>query len=119
MPMGDISKVEGYAGIFNSQLNTSGREPRTCDKPVSHSTDKPTEELKSIAIIGYPLPKTHFKVLFKPEIVSDADFWLPPTIPTPTCKHIDKATNIIYTHTNRHTDNEISEKESALNKHFR
>ena len=28
-----------------------------------------------------------------------------------TRKHIDKATNIIYTHVNRHTDIEISEKE--------
>ena len=36
---------------------------------------------------------------------------LPPTIPAPTRKHIDKATNIVYTHMNRHTDNEISEKE--------
>ena len=34
-----------------------------------------------------------------------------PTLPAPTRKHIDKATNIIYTHLNRHTDNEISEKE--------
>ena len=32
--------------IFNSQLNTSGCEPRTCDTPVSHSIDIPTEELK-------------------------------------------------------------------------
>ena len=31
---------------FNSQLNTSGREPTTCDTPVSHSIDIPTEELK-------------------------------------------------------------------------
>ena len=38
--------------IFNSQLNTSGCEPRTCDTPVSHSIDIPTEELKSIVIIG-------------------------------------------------------------------
>ena len=30
---------------FNSQLNTSGREPTTCDTPVSHSIDIP-EELK-------------------------------------------------------------------------
>ena len=37
---------------FNSQLNMSGREPTTCDTPVSHSIDIPTEELKSIAIIG-------------------------------------------------------------------
>ena len=44
----------GQMKIFNSQLNTSGREVRTCDTPVSHSTDKPTEELKSIAIIGTP-----------------------------------------------------------------
>ena len=34
---------------------------------------------------------------------------LPPTLPAPTRKHIDKATNIIYTHVNRHNDNEISE----------
>ena len=38
--------------IFNSQLNMSGCEPRTCDTPVGHSIDIPTEELKSIAIIG-------------------------------------------------------------------
>ena len=31
---------------FYSQLNTSGREPSTCDTPVSHSIDIPTEELK-------------------------------------------------------------------------
>ena len=31
---------------FNSQLNTSGREPTICDTPVSHSIDIPTEELK-------------------------------------------------------------------------
>ena len=37
---------------FNSQLNTSGREPTTCDTPVSHSIDIPTDELKSIVIIG-------------------------------------------------------------------
>ena len=37
---------------FNSQLNTSGREPSTCDTPVSHSIDIPTDDLKSIAIIG-------------------------------------------------------------------
>ena len=37
---------------FNSQLHTSGREPGICDTPVSHSIDKPTEELKSIVIIG-------------------------------------------------------------------
>ena len=30
---------------FNSQLNTFGREPRTCDTPVSHSIDIPTKEL--------------------------------------------------------------------------
>ena len=30
--------------IFNSQLNTSGRKPKTCDTPGSHSIDKPTEE---------------------------------------------------------------------------
>ena len=32
--------------IFNSQLNTSGREPTTCDTPASHSIDISTEELK-------------------------------------------------------------------------
>ena len=37
---------------FNSQLNISGHEPSTCDTPVSHSVDIPTDELKSIAIIG-------------------------------------------------------------------
>ena len=31
---------------FNSQLNTSGREPTTCDTPVSHSIDIPAKELK-------------------------------------------------------------------------
>ena len=36
---------------------------------------------------------------------------LPPTLPAPTRKHINKATNIIYTHVNIHTDNEISEKD--------
>ena len=36
----------GKYGNFNSQLNTSGREPTTCDTPVSHSIDIPTEELK-------------------------------------------------------------------------
>ena len=34
---------------------------------------------------------------------------LPPTLPALTGKHIDKATNILYTHVNRHTDNEISD----------
>ena len=29
---------------FNSQLNMSGREPTTCDTPVSHSIDIPTEK---------------------------------------------------------------------------
>ena len=37
---------------FNSQLNTSGREPTTFDTPVSQSINIPTDELKSIAIIG-------------------------------------------------------------------
>ena len=37
---------------FNSQLNTSGCEPTTYDTPVSDSIGIPTEELKSIAIIG-------------------------------------------------------------------
>ena len=65
---------------FYSQLNTSGREPTTSDTPVSHSIDIPAEELKNIAIIGTSQ--------------------LPPTIPAPTRKHIDKATNIVYTHVN-------------------
>ena len=75
---------------FNSQLNTSEREPTTCDTPVSHSIDIPTEELKVLRSLEHKIPHT---------------------IPAPTRKHIDKATNIIYTHMNRHTDNEISEKE--------
>ena len=75
---------------FNSQLNTSGREPATCDTPVSHSIDIPTEELKVLRSLEHKIPHT---------------------IPAPTRKHIDKATNIIYRHMNRHTDNEISEKE--------
>ena len=75
---------------FNSQLNTSGRKPTTCDTPVSHSIDIPTEELKVLRSLEHKIPHT---------------------IPAPTRKHIDKATNIIYTHMNRHTDNEISEKE--------
>ena len=75
---------------FNSQLNTSGREPRTCDTPVSHSIDIPTEKLKLLRSLEH---KIHHK------------------IPAPTPKHIDKATNIIYTNINRHNDNEISEKE--------
>ena len=37
---------------FNSQLNTSGHEPKIFDTPVSHSIDIPTEELKSIVITG-------------------------------------------------------------------
>ena len=37
---------------FNSQLNTSEREPMTCNTAVNHSIDITTEELKSIAIIG-------------------------------------------------------------------
>ena len=75
---------------FYLQMNTSGREPLPCDTPVSHSIDIPTEELK---------------------IVRSLERLLPPTLPAPTRKHIDKATNIIYTHVNIHTDNEISEKE--------
>ena len=75
---------------FNSQLNTSGHEPTTCDTPVSHSIDIPTEELKVLRSLEHKIPHT---------------------ITTPTRKHIDKATNIIYTPMNRHTDNEISEKE--------
>ena len=85
-----IYKISKREIFFNSQLNTSGREPGTCDTPVSYSIDKPTEEFKKYS-----------------------DHWntrLPPTIPAPTHKHIDKATNI-YTHMNRHTDDEISEKE--------
>ena len=31
--------------IFNSQLNASGCEPRTCDTPVSHSIDRPTYDV--------------------------------------------------------------------------
>ena len=75
---------------FNSQLNMSGRKPMTCDTPVSHSIDIPTEELKVLRSLEHKIPHT---------------------IPALTRKHIDKATNIIYTHMNRHTDNEISEKE--------
>ena len=75
---------------FNSQLNTSGREPTTCDTPVSQSIDIPIEELKVLRSLEHKIPHT---------------------IPAPTRKHIDKATNIIYTHMNRHTDNEITEKE--------
>ena len=74
--------------IFNSQLNTSGHEPTTCD--TRHSIDIPTKELKVLRSFEHKIPLT---------------------IPAPTRKHIDKATNIIYTHMNRHTDNEISEKE--------
>ena len=55
----------------------------TCDTPVSHSIDIPTEELKVLRSLERKIPHT---------------------IPTPTCQHIDKATNIIYTHMNRHTD---------------
>ena len=75
---------------FNSQLNMSGREPTTCDTPVSQSIDIPTEELKVLRSLEHKIRHT---------------------IPAPTPKHIDKATNIIYTNMNRHTDNEISEKE--------
>ena len=75
---------------FYSRLNTSGREPSPCDTPVTHSVDIPTEELKIVRSLERPLP---------------------PTLPAPTRKHVDKATNIIYTHANIHTGNEISEKE--------
>ena len=73
-----IALFSTHIYIFYSQLNTSGRESSTCDTPVSHSIDIPTEELK----VMQPL---------EPQ--------LPPTLPAPTRKHIDKATNIIYTHT--------------------
>ena len=33
-------------------MNTSGSETTTCNTPVSHSINIPTEELKSIAITG-------------------------------------------------------------------
>ena len=39
-----LSKV--FVLSFNSQLNTSGREPTTFDTPVTHSIDTPTHELK-------------------------------------------------------------------------
>ena len=83
----DIEKV---FVCFYSQLDTSGNKPTTCDTPASHSIDIPTEEL---------------------EVMRSLERQLPPTLPAPTRKHIDKATNIIYKHVNRHTDNEISEKE--------
>ena len=75
---------------FNSKLNMSGHEPTNCDTQVSHSIDILTEE---------------------PKVLRSLEHKIPHTIPTPTRKHIDKATNIIYTHMNRHTDNEMSEKE--------
>ena len=36
-----LTYFHGYRK-FTSQLNTSGREPTTCDTPVSHSIDIPT-----------------------------------------------------------------------------
>ena len=69
---------------FNSQLNMSGREPTTCDTPVSHSIDISTEELKVLRSLEHKIPHT---------------------IPAPTRKHINKATNMINTHMNRHTHN--------------
>ena len=84
-----MTKIENPAK-FNLQPNTSGCEPTTCDTPVSRSIDIPTKELKVLRSLKHKIPHT---------------------IPAPTRKHIDKATNIIYTHVNRHTDNEISEKE--------
>ena len=38
---------------FYSQLNTSGREPTSCDTPVSHSINIPTEELKILRSLKY------------------------------------------------------------------
>ena len=61
---------------FYSQLNTSGREPMTSDIPVSHYRHT-HRGAKNIAITGTSQ--------------------LPPTTPAPTLKHIDKATNIVYT----------------------
>ena len=72
---------EGYlfanSWNYNSQQNTSGRKPRTCDTPVSHSIDTPTEEFKSIAIIGtlgfltlYPLRLASTCQLLKFEMLS-------------------------------------------------
>ena len=71
---------------FYSQLDTSGREPSTCDKPVSHSIDIPTEELKSNAIIGTSA-SSHT---------------------TRSDSQAHRQSNL-YTHVNSHTDNEISE----------
>ena len=85
-----VVKCDDFLTEFYSQLNTSGREPSPCDTPISHSIDIPTEELK---------------------IVRSSERLFPPTLLAQTLKHIDKATNIIYTHVNIHTDNEISEKE--------
>ena len=83
--------------IFNSQLNMSGREPGTCDTPVSHSIDIPTEELKSIAIIG----TLSFLKQYPLRLAS---------ISTKQAYRQSKQHHI-HTHMNRHTDNEISEKE--------
>ena len=76
---------------FNSQLNTSGREPTTCDTPVSHSIDIPTDELKSIAIIG-TLASSH-------NTRSNSQAYRQRNL-----HHID-------THMKRRTDDEIAEKE--------
>ena len=63
--------------VFNSQLNTSGREPTTCDTPVSLSIDIPTESLyrlgrdwvKKIGLdvndLSNYLPVTNLTHLFK------------------------------------------------------
>ena len=45
----DMREASDRARNFNSQLNTSGREPKTCDTPVSHSISIPTEESGSQA----------------------------------------------------------------------
>ena len=76
---------------FNSQQNTSGREPTTCDTQVSHSIDIPTEELKSIAIIG-TLASSH-------------------NTHSNSQAYRQRNQYHIYTRMKRHTDNEISEKE--------
>ena len=56
----------------------SGREPTTCDTPVKSLYRHTHEELKVLRSLEHKIPRT---------------------IPTPTRKHIDKATNIIYTQT--------------------
>ena len=72
---------------FKSQLNTYGREPTTCDTPVSHSIDITNEELKIIVIIG-SLASSH-------NTRSDSQAY--------------RQSNQHHIHTmNRHTDNEIS-----------